>query len=275
MSTDIATHRPYLLGHAEPELDRLIHQADYYADLTAQAISAAGIGPGMRVLDVGCGAGDVTLLLARQVGPTGDVIAIDSSPDAIARASSRVEQLGLRNVHFLVDDMETFTLDAPVDAVVGRLVLMYARRPAAVLQNLAKQVAPGGILLFQENDLDGCAAEPPVPLVSTMIDHVREAFRRAGLPVRPGLRLHEWFVSAGLPAPSLQLVGKVEPAPARNSIALLVGVVRTLLPIMEQLGVASANDIGIETLEERLLAEMQAANGIAIVPPLVAAWTRI
>jgi hypothetical protein len=71
------------------------------------------------------------------------------------------------------------------------------------------------------------------------------------------------------------MLGKVEPAPARHSVAILVGIVRTLLPVVEQLDAAGASEIGIETLEERLLAEVQAADAVAVVPPLVAARTRI
>lgn len=76
----------YVLGHSSAELQRLIDQSRFFGDLTAQVLRQAGLGRGMRVLDVGCGAGDVSFLAASIVGPTGEVIGIDRSPNsALAR----------------------------------------------------------------------------------------------------------------------------------------------------------------------------------------------
>ncbi|MCZ0983132.1 methyltransferase domain-containing protein [Streptomyces diastatochromogenes] len=83
----------YLLGHSPTETDRLVLQARLYDPITEQALRTAGLRPGMRVLDVGCGAGDVTFLAARIVGPEGTVLGVDAAPRALevarARAASR------------------------------------------------------------------------------------------------------------------------------------------------------------------------------------------
>ena len=71
----------YILGHDPGELDRLIAQARFFGDLTEEVLRRAGVGPGMRVLDVGCGTGDVSFLAARLVGPTGSVLGVDRSAD--------------------------------------------------------------------------------------------------------------------------------------------------------------------------------------------------
>ena len=60
----------------------------------------AGIRPGMRVLDLGCGAGDVTFVAADLVGPEGSVVGVDRSPEALARARLRAGQRGLTQVRF-------------------------------------------------------------------------------------------------------------------------------------------------------------------------------
>lgn len=73
----------YLLGHSPTETDRLVLQARLYDPITEQALRTAGLRPGMRVLDVGCGAGDVTFLAARIVGPTGSVTGVDAAPRAL------------------------------------------------------------------------------------------------------------------------------------------------------------------------------------------------
>ncbi|MGW5425482.1 methyltransferase domain-containing protein, partial [Streptomyces sp. NPDC003943] len=78
----------YLLGHSPTETDRLVLQARLYDPITEQALRTAGLRPGMRVLDVGCGAGDVTFLAARIVGPTGSVTGVDAAPRALDVADS-------------------------------------------------------------------------------------------------------------------------------------------------------------------------------------------
>jgi ubiquinone/menaquinone biosynthesis C-methylase UbiE len=84
----------YAPGHATPEIARLIEQAGWFADLTEQLFRHAGMRPGMRVLDVGCGVGDVSFLAAGLVGAEGSVIGVDSAPDAIGVASARAAEAG-------------------------------------------------------------------------------------------------------------------------------------------------------------------------------------
>src|SRR5262245_5560606 len=128
------TDPAYVLGHTNQELDRLIKQARFIGDLTAQVLTLAGLDQGMRVLDVGCGAGDVSFLAAQIVGPTGAVIGVDRSAEAIQAAERRATAAGLANVRFLVADLNEVVIDEPVDALIGRLVLMYFPSPAVVLR---------------------------------------------------------------------------------------------------------------------------------------------
>lgn len=81
----------YVLGHSDDELDSLIQQSRIFSDLTELVFLNAGITNGMRVLDLGCGPGDVSFLAAKLVGPSGVVIGIDKSTESIAAARSRVQ----------------------------------------------------------------------------------------------------------------------------------------------------------------------------------------
>jgi ubiquinone/menaquinone biosynthesis C-methylase UbiE len=67
------------LGHSESELQRLLNQSHFYGELTEEVLKRAGIAKGMHILDVGCGAGDVSFLAASIVGPAGSVLGVDSS----------------------------------------------------------------------------------------------------------------------------------------------------------------------------------------------------
>jgi ubiquinone/menaquinone biosynthesis C-methylase UbiE len=129
----------------------------------------------MRVLDIGCGAGDVSFLAADFVGPTGSVIGVDRSSDAVAVATSRATIAGLRNVRFQSAELDEMMLDAPADALVGRLVLMYSPAPVRTLRQLLTQVRSGGIVALHEFDMDSARTSPPVPLVDTAIGRIRDA----------------------------------------------------------------------------------------------------
>src|SRR5882757_11549895 len=85
----------YLLGHADIEVERLLLQARLYDKDTEHALHLAGLRPGMRVLDVGCGPGDVSFLAARLVGPTGEVVGVDRAAAAVAAARGRAEAQSL------------------------------------------------------------------------------------------------------------------------------------------------------------------------------------
>jgi len=140
--------RVYVLGHSAEELNRLIDQARLFGELTEDVFVRAGIGPGMRVLDVGCGAGDVSFLLARMVGPSGEVVGVDRSEEAVAMATARAQAMGLSQVSFSQGELEDISLDQPVDAAVGRFVLMYSPDPSVSLRRIAANVRTGGIVAF-------------------------------------------------------------------------------------------------------------------------------
>jgi ubiquinone/menaquinone biosynthesis C-methylase UbiE len=82
------TQATYILGHSHAEIRRLMLQAAILRPFTERLLRNAEIGPGMRVLDLGCGAGDVSMLAAELVGASGSVVGIDRNPQVIALASS-------------------------------------------------------------------------------------------------------------------------------------------------------------------------------------------
>jgi SAM-dependent methyltransferase len=265
---------PYILGHDDNELDRLIRQARFFGDLTEEVLRRAGVGPGMSVLDLGCGAGDVSFLAARLVGPTGTVTGVDRSAEAVAVAERRARDAGLANVSFVVQELSELTVTAPVDALVGRLVLMYLDDPAAVLRRLLEGVRPGGVVAFQEMDMGAVVCEPECRLFAATADRIVQTFARAGLDHRTGLKLARIYRDAGLPAPETLQGARVESGPDSPLYAWVAQTARTLLPLMEGIGVATAAEVAVDTLAVRLREEVVAADATVVPPPLIGAWAR-
>jgi ubiquinone/menaquinone biosynthesis C-methylase UbiE len=268
------TRREYVLGHGSEEHRRLILQSRFIGELTEIVFARAGLAPGMRVLDVGCGAGDVSLLAAAFVGTSGSVLGIDQSPESVARASERAKSAGLDNVRFESAPLETFRQGGPFDALVGRLVLLYLKEPAAVLRQLAELVRPGGVVVFHEMEMTTARAVPEVPLFAQCGRWIVEAFTRAGVETSMGSRLYSTFRQAGLPAPEMLSGGRVEGGADSAIFEWVAGTVRSLLPMIEKTGVATKDEVGIETLAERLRAAVVEKKAVVHAPLLVGAWAR-
>lgn len=151
-----AVHDPiesYVLGNAEQEHERLKLQGRFVEKLTVQFLVSAGLEPGMNVLDLGCGMGDVSLLAARLVGPSGRVTGIDRDPVVIEKARKRVGDEGRGSeIEFIQAELLNFHSDQRLDAAVGRYVLFVQPDPLAAIVHVAKQVRPGGVIVFHETD---------------------------------------------------------------------------------------------------------------------------
>ena len=151
----------YALGHSSSELRRLATQAKLIDPITNRFFLEAGLMRGMRVLDVGSGAGDVAMLAARIVGDEGTVVGTDKAKAAIAVAISRVKENGFRNITFVEGDPAEMTFEQPFDAIVGRYVLQFIPNPTAALARLSHHLRPGGTMVFHELDWQGIRSSPP------------------------------------------------------------------------------------------------------------------
>jgi ubiquinone/menaquinone biosynthesis C-methylase UbiE len=268
----LTAQAPYALGHSQDELNRLISQARFFGDLTEQVLRLAGLAPGMEVLDIGCGAGDISFLAASLVGPQGRVTGVDKAPEAIARASERAAKL--TNVHFVCADLADYRPQHSFDALIGSRILMYFADPAVLLRRLAEFVRPGGVIAFHEYDLKGWKSEPPSPFFDLAIGRILQTFTRAGAELCAGLKLGQIFEDAGLPTPQMIQGARVERGAHSEVYSQVEQVSRSLLPLMERTGVATASDVDVDTLAARLRAEALAIGATIVAPPLIGAWTR-
>ncbi|MEZ4728652.1 MAG: methyltransferase domain-containing protein [Caldilineaceae bacterium] len=126
--------------------------------MTRRFLVDAGITPDMRVLEIGCGNGEVTQELAELVGPSGSVVALDRNEGGLAMACERMQEQGIAHVQFVAADVtgDLAALAAlqgePFDALAGRRVLMYLPDPVAVLSRLSERLRSGGLVVFEETD---------------------------------------------------------------------------------------------------------------------------
>jgi ubiquinone/menaquinone biosynthesis C-methylase UbiE len=274
MTRPLPSTPEYAFGYSESEQQRLISQAAYYGALTEALFRRAGLQPGMHVLDVGCGAGDVSLLAAALVGPTGSVLGVDTAASSVAFARQRARAAGLEHVAFRQSEIAALEPDRQFDALVGRFVLMYLADPAATLARLLRFVRPGGLVVFQEIEISMVRTVPEAPLFLACREWIRETLRRAGFTNDMGSQLYPTFLRAGLPGPEMILAGRVEGGAGSPVYPLIAETVRSLLPMMERLGVATAETVQPDTLATRLKAEVCAGGGVVIPPPLIGAWAR-
>jgi SAM-dependent methyltransferase len=262
----------YVFAGRGDEQRRLERQAQLFDPLTERVFLAAGLGPGMAVLDLGSGAGDVAMLAARIVGAAGSVLGVERDPVAVALATARAEQAGMPNVRFVEDDVQTLAVvEGEFDAITGRLVLMYLPDPPGALRRAIELLRPDALVCLQEGDMAYDWAEPMTPLWTQTRAWVLQTLELARVAPRMGLSLSSTFIAAGLPAPEMRLECAIGGGADARTWAW-ANVVRGMLPLMERLGVATTTDVQPDTLADRLLTDLLTAEGIVIGPPLVGAW---
>jgi SAM-dependent methyltransferase len=270
-----ASAHPYVLGHSDREIERLIAQAQLIDPITERFLREAGLAPGMRVLDVGTGAGDVAFLAADIVGADGAVVGVDRVSTALEVAQARAAAKSLGSVTFINGDPAAMMFDRPFDAVIGRYFLQFQQDPASMVRKLAGQLSPGGLIAFHEIDWGGVGSFPAVPTFERCCRWGLETMRLHGTESRMGAKLHATFVGAGLPPPTMRLEAPIGGVPVLLPwLHMFKEFIRTLLPEMERWGVATAAEVGIETLVERISTEANASSSVIYGHSQIGAWVR-
>jgi ubiquinone/menaquinone biosynthesis C-methylase UbiE len=267
----------YALGRNEAEYERLIEQAELLRPLTRRVFEAAGIGPGMRVLDVGCGLGDVSFLVSEMVGAEGWVLGVALDATALELADARRAAQPLPNVAFRCGDARSIGYGEPFDAVVGRFVLMFMSDATAALTHLSTHLGRRGVAVFHEWVASVHGVSPTQqPVLASLLELLGESFARSGASLSMGAELYWRMLDAGL-EPEPQPMAEISVSTGRDTSgprrwALLA---RSLLPKAIEHGLATAAEVDIETLEQRLRDEFLAARGVMPLTYLmVGQWGR-
>jgi SAM-dependent methyltransferase len=203
--TDQQLAHSYVLEASEAEHARLLSIAQVSADGVRDICARAGLGEGVRVVDVGCGPIGALVELAQIVGPRGSVVGIDSSAQAVETARAIVASQGLSTVQVVNGDIHTIDPSAmpgggPFDAAHLRLMLIYQPDPVLALRRIAGFVRPGGFILVTDQVTDHRYPwfDPPLPIHQQIGEWAFEASRRQGGAIPSGALIPSLCGAAGL-----------------------------------------------------------------------------
>jgi len=267
----------YPLANTDLERSRLALQGTTFAAITRRLLCAGNVAAGMRVIDYGSGAGDVSLLAAELVGPEGHVVGIDRDASQVEFARKRATEAGIGNVDFLQGDFFTVLDAPPFDAAVGRFVLTYQPDPVAAVRSAMANVRPGGTCAFLE--ANKCPESthlvrwPPLPPAYAHI--LRESTRAlAGAMQHPliGVQLPNIFREAGL---DISDWGFEAVAPLMRSDSLRPAIAlaaRTTGRLAVEQRLLESGDLDIDAIAQYLDALPEEAAGIGSM--CVAGWAR-
>jgi SAM-dependent methyltransferase len=269
----MTTTNEYALERSQREYERLALQGEILKPMTRRLFAEAGIAAGMRVVDLGSGAGDVCLLLAEMVGPSGTVIGLEVDDEASRYASERARKAGFNNIQLIHSDVVNYASGEAIDAVVGRCILMYQPDPAAALAGLVKYLTRGGVAAFMEPWFMPQGGGPETMMKKVgMING--ETLRRSGAHTDLGPRLHTVFIKAGLPLPTMRFESVVDPRPESPLYDYIAQTVAHLLPKALEYGVVKPGEVDPSIIPDVFRQEMGGAGYAMFGPPLILAWAR-
>jgi len=242
-------------------------------EMTERMLDDVGIEPGMRVLDIGCGMGAVSLMLSRRVGNRGHVFGIDCNPHVIELAREKARETGISNLTFLEGGFDTTLPEhGTLDAAIGRRVLMYQSDATRAVTQLARAIRPGGVIAFHEHDTIAVKDNrTSLPLHDQVRSWLREMLECEGANLHMGFALHTVLSAAGLAVERVRAEANVLTPTADYPVA---AIIRAVLPRILRYGIATETEIDVDTLDDRLAAERRETAATCLWEMVFCVWGR-
>jgi len=166
---------------SQQELERLIKQAKQIEPFEQSVLQSAGLAKGMKALDVGCGPGLVSCLMAKLVGEQGEVLGVDASDDLLETANAMGKIAEAANLNFQKANIYTLDLEENhFDFIYSRLVFQHLEDPKTALQQLLRVLKPGGILCIADIDDDWLSIEPEPAAFKSLIQRSAQTQAKQG-----------------------------------------------------------------------------------------------
>jgi 2-polyprenyl-3-methyl-5-hydroxy-6-metoxy-1,4-benzoquinol methylase len=225
-------------------------------DITRKLIERGEIKSGMKILDLGCGDGNVTFLLSNYVGPEGIVVGIDSNENAIGNAKKKSKEFGLSNLYFIVGDItQDFKIEhSNFDVIIVRRVLMYLSNPQSTIATAMKYLKPNGIFLAQENNI----SKTPIGLESMphhkkINDLIRKTLERENVNINLGFELCTILTDSGLKVENVWAEAVLSTPSQPTPWFFLAQVMKDRM--LTHKVISDVSELELETLGERLTNE--------------------
>ena len=187
----------YTLVGGRADADRIARLSHVMAERTGAFLSRVGVGEGWRCVDVGCGDGQVTIELARAVGPAGRVVGVDNDAEALAIARQAAADAGVEAEFINANATEPFDSDA-FDLAYARLLLSHLPDGSAALRAMVAAVRPGGFVAVEDLYTGSLRSEPPAPVLDRLQEVYSATIRAHGGDPTIGPRLRALLALAGL-----------------------------------------------------------------------------
>lgn len=241
----MTTHeeREYVLGTNDEELVRLGFQHRVWGEQAFALWERAGFAPGQTIIDVGCGPGFATLDLARLVGPTGHVIAVDHSARFLEHLKGQLTSQGIHNVETRLQSVEQLDLPCEsVDSAYARWVLCFLDDAQSVMAAVAKALRTGGVFAVQDYfHYRAATLAPKSAIFDKVIEAVDASWRVRGGDSDIAGRLPGMMQQCGLEVREIRPILRV----ARPGSALWdwpTTFFRNYIPVLVEMGLLTTAD---------------------------------
>jgi len=260
----------YALSGGREGYERLRVLAAARRASTLELFRLAGVRPGMRCVDLGCGSGDVTFEMAALAGPAGSAVGIDMDRAKLAPARVAARELGLVNVAFEIGDVNQWHGAGEYDFVYRRFVFQHLARPVDLLRRMWEAVRPGGVLAVEDADLEGLFCDPDNDGFSFYRRSYAEVRARNGGDPGCARRLVRYFREIGISDPAMRMLQGISAGGDAKMMPLLT--LEAIADSIVSARLASADEIA-SAIED--LAAFTADPGTTIADPRIfQVWAR-
>ena len=237
---------------------------------TRALLARAGVGAGMRCIDLGCGGGEVTLELAKLIGPDGTAIGVDMDEIKLALAREVAADRGVTNVEFRALNVNVWDEPATYDVVFCRFLLQHLSQPVALLRRMWAAVRPGGVIVVEDADFDGWCCHPANDGFAFFVRAYCQVLGRWGGDHAIGRKLYGYCLDAGIPDVHVGLLTPLYLAGEGKTLALSTFEATAAAILAE--GLAAEDEL--TTALERLAAFTADPRSLIAGPRVFQLWWR-
>jgi ubiquinone/menaquinone biosynthesis C-methylase UbiE len=208
---------------------------------TSVLLARAGLRPGMRCLDLGCGGGEVTFELARIAGDAGHATGFDMDETKLALGREAAATKGIGNIEFRAANVNEWDEPDAYDLIYCRFLLTHLGRPVELLRKMWAALKPGGAMVVEDIDFNGYFCHPANEGFNFYVETYRRVVERRGGDADIGPKLYGYFLEAGIPNVNLSLIQFVDVRGEAKTLSL--STLENIVPAILEEGIATEDEV--------------------------------